>query len=468
MKFKSVLDTMRFDWKESQKLRKSRPQEYYVFLFLLVVVLLTGGSARGDVTALIVLRPVSVAVAVWAMVRCSRDNWIAYRSVIAIFFVMLALTLLHLVPLPPSMWQALPGRALIERIDAYTGQAEVWRPMSLSPKDTVNAFFSLFTPIAFLFLAINLDRKYQKKLVVPVFLAIMLTLVFGLIQAVGIDIRIYRYNSEMSGIFANRNHQAVMLAVSLLFLPLLSEKAEGNGVSENFFKFVAALFILLIAIILMITGSRMGIIVFFVSLIMLYFVSGRRDATRGPKSLVGTRLVAGLIVLSIATVGALVWFTSRDVALSRMVNIVDSSRIEVWDQIVAGLPQFLPWGSGVGSYVAAYQTIESASALSPSYSNHAHNDWLELVFTTGIPGIVILLLWLWFFGTAWASEFFGGNRANPLRRIGLAMALVFAIASMVDYPLRTPILASLAAIAAVWTYRPNGRSDAVVFGLKHE
>src|SRR3546814_10933219 len=65
----------------------------------------------------------------------------------AAFWLLLAtvlLVLLQLVPLPPAIWTALPGRDVL--LGALPGEA-VWRPGSIVPSATINAASSLIVPV---------------------------------------------------------------------------------------------------------------------------------------------------------------------------------------------------------------------------------------------------------------------------------------------------------------------------------
>src|SRR3546814_17788482 len=74
------------------------------------------------------------------------------RSTGPVFWLVLAtmlLVLLQLVPLPPGLWTALPGREFL--LSAPLSQ-ETWRPWSLTPSTTINAASSLIVPVVTLYL----------------------------------------------------------------------------------------------------------------------------------------------------------------------------------------------------------------------------------------------------------------------------------------------------------------------------
>src|SRR5262249_16103118 len=57
----------------------------------------------------------------------------------------------------------------------------------------------------------------------------------------------------------------------------------------------------------------------------------------------------------------------------------------------------LPFGRGFGMFTETYERFAPPTLLGEYYVNHAHNDWLELWLTGGIPAIVLMigfLAWL--------------------------------------------------------------------------
>ena len=91
---------------------------------------------------------------------------------------------------------------------------DVWRPLSLEPSRTWNAFFSMFVPlvaVGFVGLLWNRERRW----ILPPILAMgVLSMVVGYLQALGADsLYFYRvtHGHHPVGLFANKNHQAVLL-----------------------------------------------------------------------------------------------------------------------------------------------------------------------------------------------------------------------------------------------------------------
>jgi O-antigen ligase len=213
---------------------------------------------------------------------------------------------------------------------------------------------------------------------------------------------------------------------------------------------------------LLVTGSRSALLVAAVGLVLalLIWSLGQRHDGRV------WWLWLALPVALAASVGALVWitgFAARDVAIDRLGGYEDDLRWPVWQSIIEMLPRYMPWGTGVGSYAQAYKVLEPDSLLRPTISNHAHNEFLEVAFTAGIPGLVlmgltaaalIISLWRTF------SSNVGQDPAVTLSRLGAGIIVLLAIASATDYPTRTPILAAVFALAAVWASLGSQAADA--------
>src|SRR5690606_16258635 len=92
----------------------------------------------------------------------------------------------------------------------------------------------------------------------------------------------------------------------------------------------------------------------------------------------------------------------------------------------------LPLGVGYGGFVNAYPAYEQKAHIFRTYVNHAHNDFLELLFEGGIPAAVLIV----------AAIFPLVIRTRETVRWPLhfacALSLCFLLVhSVVDYPLRT-------------------------------
>ena len=439
---------------------------FWVFVAFIVLVFLTGGGARADIQSLAILRPASAVVlgyALWGMQRGDVKGW---GILIAVAVAIIALVGLHLLPLPPAIWHTLPGRELAIIIDKTAGLGSVWRPISLVPSETWNALFSLLTPAAALALMIRISPlERQHVLLVLIALGVVSGLI-GMLQAIGpVDGPLYFYRitngSAAVGLFANRNHHAIYLACLFPMLAVFASMA-GHSVEQVRFRSGVALGIgILLVPLLLVAGSRSGLALGIVGLVSAALLYKPPQTTAPAKRKVHRfnprYVIAGVAVFGLTTLTILM---SRANVIDRLFaeDAVSELRFAVWPRIVAMSMQYLPLGSGIGSFVEIYQVHEPLDLMTTEYLNHAHNDWVELFLTGGIPAVMILL----FVIAAWAQRGLFLFRLPAMSRLALLFAklgfflmLMLALGSIGDYPLRAPSIAMFFAIVAAWFVAPQ-------------
>jgi O-antigen ligase len=443
---------------------------FWVLVILLVVTFFTGGGARGDIQSLIILRPIAVLCCGFALWGLRLEHIRDQRFLLGIAAAIFLLTGSHLIPLSPSVWGNLPGRDLITEIDKAAGLGEVWRPLTVVPSAGRNALYSLFVPLAVLLLGIQLSRE-EKFALLPVLMGLGLFSGFlGLLQSIG-DPQgaLYFYNvtnnGSAVGLFANRNHQAVFLAT---LFPMLAVYACAEVRTEEQARvrgYIALAAGAVLVPLILVTGSRAGLILGVAGLLsapLLY----RRPTISVPKKRKGNKLdlrwlFGGFAVLCI---GGITVIMSRAEALKRITapDQTEELRFKAWPYIVDMTEKYFPLGSGAGSFVEVYQLDEPKMLLKPTYFNHAHNDWLELCLTFGLPGLILLMVALSAFARR-AYQLFradcGEQRTIPMARLGTVVIAMVALASIGDYPLRTPTLACVFVLSVLWMAAPIGNTS---------
>lgn len=434
---------------------------YWTLLLYLALVFLIGGASRADVQSLMILRPLAVVVCGVALLTLRMEHVRAYRFLFWMAGLVFLLAGVHLIPLPPEMWQSLPGRDIVKQVDDAVGIKDAWRPLTLAPAEARNAFFALFVPFAALLLVVQLDIGNLKRLLTPLLAIGMFSGVIGIFQVAGDPngpLYFYRItnNGSAVGLFSNRNHQAVLL---LWLFPMIAFFASQSMKTENAIKLRLALAIggisLLIPLIL-VTGSRLGIVLGLLALLCSWFIfrrpeaSGVRQRTERKNFTIPIMAFLGVMVLILVTVMA-----SRAEGLQRLMgtSVGEEDRSGAWRLASQIAMDNMPFGSGSGSFVPLFQTVEPLKSLSPVYFNHAHNDWLEISMTFGVAGVALLVAAVVAFGLGVRGLLRRGERPGSdilLARTGGAMVLLAGLASVVDYPLRTPSLACLFVVACCW------------------
>ena len=433
---------------KAPRARRSLDIPFILFSGFMLAAFFAGGSSWSDVPQLILLRPLAFVVTAMGLWSLRLQHIRQFWAVWLIFGLTVLLTAAHLVPLPYDVWSKLSGRQVIVDIDKAVGLGQISRPLSMSPETTMNALLSLSVPFAVLVLASQFDGLRQRRALGVVLLLSFTSAAVGLLQATGADIVLYsrQASQDVAGLFVNRNHQAALLALIFPMAAVAISAGVGMGLPRKIEAFAGASMCLVVVPLVLITGSRTGLLVAGVSLVFV-FAFGLLPLKR-----VAIRPWVRYSV-AFASVGALVWATiwaSRDVAFMRLEDQTEDLRWPVWQSILDMLPHYLPWGTGVGSYVEAYKVLEPDNLLRPTFSNHAHNEALEILFTAGIPGAALLLLALAFLaGAVWRGVRASGDAAL-FKRLGILVIILLAIASISDYPVRTPILSAVFVLAAIW------------------
>lgn len=456
----------------ASRLNNSRPA--WALSALIVLSFLLGGGSRADIQSLMILRPIAILLMGYGLMGLKWQQIRANAFLFAMAAAIIGLTLLQLIPLPPALWSTLPGRGLVVEIDQAAQLGAVWRPISLVPTGTWNAFFSLMVPLSALVLGARLNRDERWQLL-PLIMGIgLVSGVLGVLQlGSGADSPLYFYqvtnNGSAVGLFANRNHQAVFLSA---LIPMLAVYASGRLQSTRDAKvkaFVAIAFGCFLVPLILVTGSRAGLIAAFIGLVsapMLYQPrqGPRTGKDKGTAAMRRWRVWLAVLAATVVSLVLLTIFLGRGEAFDRMIGQVAGGefRYKAWGPVLAMAWHYFPVGSGFGSFVEVYQLSEPRELLGTFYFNHAHNDWLELALTGGLPGLALLGASGIAFGVKVARLLAARSqrgRDYALAWMGALVIALFAIASGGDYPLRVPSLACLFVVAAVWLNAPEAISS---------
>lgn len=431
--------------------------------FLLACVLF-GGSSQPENLSLLVIRPIAVVYIVVTLVLPVTRDWTGLRWPLALLSAFAATFVLQLIPFPPALWTALPGHARFLEATAALNMPPPWRPISVSPELTFNSLLDLLIPLAILTGMATIPAERRVTLV-PVLLAAMLaSAVLGIAQwagSAGSSLYFYRYTSRdlPVGFFANRNHQALFLAMSFPLLRVWADlpgRLVLNPAVRGVMAIAAALFILPV---LLASGSRSGLVLAALGGLTAFFITpwptGRTTASSqlwrmGPIALGG----GGLIVI----VSAVIFF-GRALSVSRITQIdqIQSDlRVRYLPIIMDMTRDFMPFGTGYGTFDAMFRIYEPFWALNPKYFNHAHNDILELAMTGGAPAIAVLCTAIVFFVGRVTTIFREGWWLRPGvgAKGGMALIVLMFAASITDYPLRAPAISMVFTIAVAWLALP--------------
>jgi O-antigen ligase len=434
---------------------------FWALIIFLVLTFLMGGSSRADTQSLVILRPAAMifcGIGLWTL-RWDhiRENRFLFGMAAAIF----GITILHLIPLPSALWGALPGRGMLTEVDKLAELGAVWRPLSMVPLTTKNALHSLFVPLAVLIFGVQLSREERFKLL-PVVLGLgLLSGLLAIMQVAGpVDGPLYLYsegvNGAAEGFFRNRNHQAALLACLFPVLAAYASTAVRSEEQADIKLWLAIGVGVVLVPLILLTGSRAGLAVGVVGLISVKFIY-RKPASLMPKKRTRGRFDPryALGAFAVLCLGGLSILMSRAQAIERLLgqNQSEDGRFTVWVPIAEMAWKYFPFGSGIGTFVEVYQIDEPYALLSPEYYNHAHNDWLEVYMTAGLPGVLLLIVAVagyWRLSLVAFRTTPADGRSVIFSRMAAIVILILSLASIPDYPLRVPSLSCVFVIAALW------------------
>ena len=428
---------------------------FAVFLVLLVLCMLGGGASRADVASLVYLRPAAILCVALLLILPGRKDFTLVRVPLILLGAFAALMALQLIPLPPGLWASLPGHD--RYLEANLASGAIWRPLSLTPDLTINSLLTLVFPLAGLLAYAAMPPEHRIRLLPVLIFAACASALFGIVQVTG-DPRgaafLYNVTHEGSsvGFFANRNHQAALLAAAFPMLRIWTLMPHPDPSYRRMRAWIALGIGMLLVPLLLITGSRAGVLLGAVGIAAAFLMSPWRRHGGGGYRTAGR---AALFLLAPLALAALVILLGRALSIDRLAsleNLTAELRLEYAPVTLDIARDFLPLGTGFGAFDAVFRGYEADNMLSPQYLNHAHNDLIELAITGGLPALILLLLFVLWFGRQSARALRHKVTGAPalLARLGAAMILMFFLASLVDYPLRTPLLALIFAMLCGW------------------
>ena len=432
---------------------------FWLLIAFLSLVALTGGSSRSDVQSLAILRPVAVMIFGIALINFKTEYFRGHALLFGIIAAIWVLLIGQLVQLPPALWQGLPGRELVADIGAISGPKEVYRTLSLDSEATWNALFSLFIPTIALLLAMSIsaDERFLLLFVIMFFAACSGLL--GLFQSIGApESSLYYYritnNGAAVGFFANRNHQALLLACLFPVLATFASTAARSGDRSMIFGGLAIGIGAVAVPLLLITGSRAGLVMGALSFLAALILYRTNTAVKEKVAVARNSVLPIAIGVGALLIGGATIWLSRAEAVSRLSNSNGDGdlRFEIWLQIWQMVSNYSPFGTGAGSFSTVFKTDEHSAAMHMNYVNQAHNDLLDVFLTSGFPGVLIFSVASLYLGRAAWSALRAPNagRNGPLAKLGAVIVAIYATGSLVDYPLRVPFSAVIFCIAVVW------------------
>lgn len=423
-------------------------REAIVPLYLFACLIL-GGSAQG-VWGNMVLELAGLAIIAWAATaQLTEPLAPAARRLLILGAVGIAIVALQLVPLPPTIWSHLGGRT--ELADGYRllGLGTPAFPISITPYKTLDSLLSLIPALAMICAMVRLRAYRPSWLAAALIAAAFASILLGALQVASggqPGSRWYLFKDTNYGLavgfFANANHMAILLVSTLPFLAAIVASARRMTIQRrSAVSAMAAGAALVVLVGILINGSLaaygLALPVAAASAIILIPGRGRLRAM----------LAGGSLVLLLFGVGAISQSAVGSAKVVSDATTSSQSRMVIWSTTSHAIVDFMPFGSGLGSFPKVYPLYENVQKLDPTVVVHAHNDYLELALELGIAGVLLIALFLAWWGAAewriWRSA-----EANPFVRAASIASAAMLAHSLVDFPLRETALSACFAMCA--------------------
>jgi len=307
------------------------------------------------------------------------------------------LVLLQLVPLPPRVLAVVSPGSFSFYNDNLILPLVSWRPVAVSPPDTLRGLAFLAGLSAFYFAVCRefTQTLWRRRLAGTVVGVGFLITLIGLAQSAAGTTRIYglfqpRWDWAVYGPYVNRNHFAGYMVMAIpLGIAFAAEALErlvrawrrrrrgwlalGEPEGSAAIRRSAEAMVLMVG--LLASQSRGGLMAFALSAALFPLAFRRRR--------VALLVIAAVAVLGVAWVGVgglVSGFQSRSLG---------TSRLDLWADALRLAPRFPVLGAGLNGFATAYPTVQTLRR--GEWYGEAHNEYLQALLDMGIPGALAVL-----------------------------------------------------------------------------
>ena len=172
----------------------------------------------------------------------------------------LSLPLLQMVPLPPGLWQSLPGRAPVLASHRVAGFGDsLWFPLSVDRARTLVASTGLIAPATIVLLGSMLGSRDTYRLAWTLLIGALVAMAWGVVQlqtgnTFGLLYPVNARPEVLYATFANRNSTGLLLVIGTVLAVALARPAKPASLIG------CAVLAVLLAIGVIITKSRSSMV----------------------------------------------------------------------------------------------------------------------------------------------------------------------------------------------------------------
>ena len=402
----------------------------------------------------------------WPTTPALRRAW----PMLTILGVWVAYGLVQMIPLPRAVLAAVsPGAVRLYADAGVTGVA----PLTLDLHASLNLWIGSVTYLGLFALILLLVRTHRRLWLLChalVLAALAQSMLASLVALSGVDVWFVEANGAAHGTFPNRNHLAgflemgIAIGIGLLMAELGSDARQPTWRQRlrNWLRTLLGrkarlrIYLAIMVVTLVLTGSRMGNSAFFGSLLIASMVTLLFYRSLPRSVLV---LMISLVLVDLFILGS--WFGLDRVRerLERTV-LTEETRYHVDVQGLGYVQDYWLTGSGGGTFMSVFTAYRDRN-LVPLTFDHAHNDYLEFLLEFGVGGLALLGAAV--LGSLVAAVSVLRRRRDPLLR-GCAFASLMGIGAILihstaDFNLRIPANAALfmVLLALPWLGRGLGQ-----------
>ncbi|MEO5809312.1 MAG: O-antigen ligase family protein, partial [Sphingomicrobium sp.] len=304
--------------------------------------------------------------------------------------------------------------------------------------------FPMLIPVAVLAAVVRRPSERPYLLIAALVLGTLLGILLGFLQlrSGGEAWYLYQFSAfgQAPGFFANSNHMGSLLLVNIPFLAALTSDLfdSRKDVSQRGLVLGAAAGLAVVLVIAVVLNHSLAVLLLGgpVLLLSLAIPSWRRPGVR--KTLAMVAVVALAIAVALGAAQGKFAAASQDSSIQ--------TRSAIWATSLDAVGELRLTGSGLGTFERIQRHFEDPETVDTTYVNHAHNDYLEVAVELGLPGLILIALFLlwWARRTAAAWRPAEGNVYARAASIASAALLVH---SLVDFPLRTAAISAVFAMS---------------------
>jgi O-antigen ligase len=404
----------------------------------LFVCLLLGGSAQG-IWQNMILELLGLAIIGWCAWDKRGDQFSSEtRQLFFLAAAFVVLVALQAIPLPSAIWAHLGPRENIAAGFRTLGLPAPAEPLSLTPAASLDSLFMIIPSLAIVCAMVGLKAYRRRWLAIALILGTVAGIALGALQVGSSNPDAsswYLYEDtnvgKAVGFFANADHMATLLLVTIPFVAAIVAAGRRTGVQRYsaIVAIAAAIAMVLLAGIALngsLAGYGLALPVIAASALIIVPRKGQ----------LRTWIISIAAVLLIVSVAALETTPIGTGKIGEHAKSAVQSRSEILSTTARAAGQFMPFGSGLGSFRRVYPLYESPGQVTPVYVVHAHNDLIEFVLELGLAGLVLVLLFLAWWGSA-VWKVWRSGELRPFARAASIASGAILVHSLVDFPLRT-------------------------------